>query len=576
MDTVGRTLLLIALVVPLLSLEYCPGVTEFGLQWPRIAVGKSVTNDCSAINSSWTGKFTAVCTKNAAENITWNYKAGCGCELRTVLIFYQTQVSRVNEASFLRIVNEFENAAYKNFTNKDIYLTLLSTLKNSMCKKKPSIKSPEWDKIQKYCQTPPDDFLKQLRDYHFEKLFCQKVGTNGEKDVVFPSFGGSRPKPNTVGGAIVDVNKSPSQENVTQAVNNTLASITSSGCTVTNYYVVNGTLKIKAKTNLTTEKHKKIREGLELALISVSLLAIICSLVVLSCVRIKSSQTSEKLFIHKSLLFAWGIGYAVYIMDIAVFDSRNEKTAACTAVAVIRHFFQTAVFTWMLVEAVNLFIKLVKVISTKTFYMTYLAIGWGIPALIVGIMAAARTETYDMSQAIIEEFMCGSIKFTAKIERTSCWLNGSKWLYTGPVFAILLVNLLIFVMLLKVVFGKLATKYNNDQMMKTRKGLKSVATLLPLLGVTWLFGLFIDFHEVLAYIFILLTSTQGVVFCIFHCILDEQVRRTIGRKLTRPHLSKNVFPGKGRNEYTVNRPAEIELVKKRRPNETVDTFKEIT
>ncbi len=41
-----------------------------------------------------------------------------------------------------------------------------------------------------------------------------------------------------------------------------------------------------------------------------------------------------------------------------------------------------------------------------------------------------------------------------------------------------------------------------------RKGLKSVATLLPLLGVTWLFGLFIDFHEVLAYIFILLTSTQ--------------------------------------------------------------------
>lgn len=31
----------------------------------------------------------------------------------------------------------------------------------------------------------------------------------------------------------------------------------------------------------------------------------------------------------------------------------------------------------MLVEAVNLFIKLVKVISTRTFYMTYLAIGWG-------------------------------------------------------------------------------------------------------------------------------------------------------------------------------------------------------
>ena len=35
-----------------------------------------------------------------------------------------------------------------------------------------------------------------------------------------------------------------------------------------------------------------------------------------------------------------------------------------------------------------------------------------------------------------------------------------------------------------------------------------MAALLPLLGVTWLFGLFIELHEVLAYIFILLTSTQ--------------------------------------------------------------------
>lgn len=35
-----------------------------------------------------------------------------------------------------------------------------------------------------------------------------------------------------------------------------------------------------------------------------------------------------------------------------------------------------------------------------------------------------------------------------------------------------------------------------------------MAALLPLLGVTWLFGLTIEFHEVLAYIFILLTSTQ--------------------------------------------------------------------
>lgn len=42
----------------------------------------------------------------------------------------------------------------------------------------------------------------------------------------------------------------------------------------------------------------------------------------------------------------------------------------------------------------------------------------GIPALIVAVTAAARTETYDMSQDIIEEFTCGTVKFTAKVERT--------------------------------------------------------------------------------------------------------------------------------------------------------------
>ena len=41
----------------------------------------------------------------------------------------------------------------------------------------------------------------------------------------------------------------------------------------------------------------------------------------------------------------------------------------------------------------------------------------GVPALIVGITAAARTETYDMGQTIIEDIWCGSIKFSAKVER---------------------------------------------------------------------------------------------------------------------------------------------------------------
>lgn len=49
--------------------------------------------------------------------------------------------------------------------------------------------------------------------------------------------------------------------------------------------------------------------------------------------------------------------------------------------------------------------------------------------------------------------------------------------------------------------------------------------LLPLLGVTWLLGFFVDFHDAVKYAFILVNSIMGVIFCIFHCVLDDQVSR---------------------------------------------------
>ena len=49
----------------------------------------------------------------------------------------------------------------------------------------------------------------------------------------------------------------------------------------------------------------------------------------------------------------------------------------CSAVTVIQFFFHTALFTWMLVEGINLYIKLVKVFSVKRQYVAYVVIGWG-------------------------------------------------------------------------------------------------------------------------------------------------------------------------------------------------------
>ena len=39
-----------------------------------------------------------------------------------------------------------------------------------------------------------------------------------------------------------------------------------------------------------------------------------------------------------------------------------------------------------------------------------------------------------------------------------------------------------------------------------RRGIRSTVALLPLLGVTWLLGFFVDFHDSVKYAFILVNS----------------------------------------------------------------------
>ncbi|XP_073256099.1 adhesion G-protein coupled receptor G6-like isoform X1 [Porites lutea] len=208
-----------------------------------------------------------------------------------------------------------------------------------------------------------------------------------------------------------------------------------------------------------------------------------------------------------------------------------DHIVLCCLVTVIQHYLHTSLFTWMLVEGINLYIKLVKVFSVSKQYLSYLMMGWGIPAVIVGLVAAIRPSSYDMGKSFFKNITCGPLKIAAKIERTRCWINGSQWIYQGPVLAILLINLILFVIILRVVFGKISSKYGKNKIDAARRGIRSTVALLPLLGVTWLLGFFVDFHDSVKYAFILVNSLMGLVFCIFHCVLDDQVRGMVREAL---------------------------------------------
>ena len=68
---------------------------------------------------------------------------------------------------------------------------------------------------------------------------------------------------------------------------------------------------------------------------------------------------------------------------------------------------------------------------------------------------------------------------------------------------------------------------NRTQIERVRAGVKASAVILPLLGITWLFGLLSFSSDTIAfkYIFAIFNSLQGLMVLVFHCVLNNQVRK---------------------------------------------------
>ena len=75
---------------------------------------------------------------------------------------------------------------------------------------------------------------------------------------------------------------------------------------------------------------------------------------------------------------------------------------------------------------------------------------------------------------------------------------------------------------------------SKTQIQKVKAGIKASAVILPLLGITWLFGLLAFNSATVAfkYIFAIANSLQGLMIFIFHCLLNKQVRTSKNLKET--------------------------------------------
>ncbi|XP_068703384.1 adhesion G protein-coupled receptor L4-like isoform X3 [Montipora foliosa] len=254
-----------------------------------------------------------------------------------------------------------------------------------------------------------------------------------------------------------------------------------------------------------SKPHTKALELISTVGCSISLLAVSITVVVHLCFwRVLKSPRSKVLL---NLCAAVAFTCALVISE----GKARNKVILCTVVAALLHYFLLALFSWMLCEGMLHYMLLVRVLRNDTvskmkfFYI----FGWGFPALVVAIsLIITRAGGYGGEDV--------------------CWLsvkNGLIWAFIGPALLVISVNIVVFVLVLKNMMGTVSMQ-SKERFEQVKAGVKASAVILPLLGITWLFGLLSFNSDTIAfkYIFSIFNSLQGLTLFVFHCVLNRQVK----------------------------------------------------
>uniref|UniRef100_A0A673D0C6 Adhesion G protein-coupled receptor L3 n=1 Tax=Sphaeramia orbicularis TaxID=375764 RepID=A0A673D0C6_9TELE len=274
------------------------------------------------------------------------------------------------------------------------------------------------------------------------------------------------------------------------------------------------------------------------------LLSLVCLLISLFTFCFFRGLQSDRNTIHKNLCISLFIAESLFLVGI----NRGDQPIACAVFAALLHFFFLAAFTWMFLEGVQLYIMLVEVFESEHSRRRYFyLVGYGVPALIVAVSAAVDYRSYGTDRI--------------------CWLRLDTyfiWSFIGPATLIIMLNVIFLGIALYKMFHHTAIlkpdsgcldniNQNNEQ---NRSWVIGAIALLCLLGLTWAFGLMYvnESTVVMAYLFTIFNSLQGMFIFIFHCVLQKKVRKEYGKCL-RTHCcsGKSVDSSIGSGKGTASR-----------------------
>ncbi|XP_043119437.1 LOW QUALITY PROTEIN: adhesion G-protein coupled receptor F1 [Puntigrus tetrazona] len=204
----------------------------------------------------------------------------------------------------------------------------------------------------------------------------------------------------------------------------------------------------------------------------------------------------------------------------------NTRSQWCSILTVLKHFFFLAVFFWMLCLSLVLLHQMIFVfdqLRKKVFLVLSITVGYVCPLICV-------TATY---------IAFDNGKEGEYFSKDSCWLiyqdvmKGSLFSFIIPALTIVIVNLFtLVVVIMKIVSPTVSDSKARDQKDVARAMIKTIVFLSPVLGLTWLLGIFVlyldltqtPYAQIVSYAFTLLNSLQGFLILLTNCLGEKKVR----------------------------------------------------
>ncbi|XP_043388988.1 adhesion G protein-coupled receptor E3 isoform X5 [Chelonia mydas] len=250
-------------------------------------------------------------------------------------------------------------------------------------------------------------------------------------------------------------------------------------------------------------------------------LSLLCLFLAILTFLLSRSIRNVSTSLHLQLCLCLFLAHLLFLTAV----DRVTNEVACAVIAGLLHYLFLASFTWMFLEGLHLFLtvrnlQVVNYTSASLFKkrFTY-PFGYGFPALVVAISAAVNHKGY------------GTSKY--------CWLTikgGFIWSFLGPVCLIIVMNLAFFIKTLWILRDTISSLNTDVSTLKNTRLLtfKAIAQVF-ILGCTWIFGLLQvgPAATVMAYLFTIINSLQGVFIFLVHCLLNKQVREEYKRWIRR-------------------------------------------